>query len=154
LLLSSEELFPFLTPNYLLNIISCDLMFLSRLLFRYRLLISHCVNLIAFQDSPLGLGPFGLRWARPSGEKVFYFKIVQAHILKFSFFLFSLKFFDHLHHYKCCLLNKNCILCCFLRYMQMLFLHQQSMSNRSCISFDLLLYCKLIHLCTRHTSYL
>ena len=30
--------------------------------------------------------------ARPSGEKVFYFKIVQAHILTFSFFLFSLKF--------------------------------------------------------------
>ena len=28
LLLSSEELFPFLTPNYLLDIISCDLMFL------------------------------------------------------------------------------------------------------------------------------
>ena len=92
LLLSSEELFPFLTPNYLLNIISCDLMFLSRLLFRYRLLISHCVTLIAFQDFPLGLGPSGLRWARPSGEKVFYFKIVQAHILTFSFFLFSLKF--------------------------------------------------------------
>ena len=92
LLLSSEELFPFLTPNYLLNIISCDLMLLSITLFRYRLLISHCVTLIAFKDSPLGLGPLGLRWARPFGEKVFYFKIVQAHILKFSFFLFSLKF--------------------------------------------------------------
>jgi len=67
-------------------------MFLSRLLFHYRLLISHSVTLIAFQNSPSGLGPSGLRWARPSGEKVFYFKIVQAHILKFSFFLFSLKF--------------------------------------------------------------
>ena len=92
MLLSSEELFPFLTPNYLLYIISCDLMFLLRLLFHYRLLVSHSVTLIAFQDSPLGLSPSGLRWARPSGEKVFYFKIVQAHILKFSFFLFSLKF--------------------------------------------------------------
>ena len=92
LILGSEELFPFLTPNYLPNIISCDLMFLSRLLFRYRLLISHCVTLIAFQDFPLGLGPSGLRLARPSEEKVFFFKIVQAHILKSSFFLFSLKF--------------------------------------------------------------
>jgi hypothetical protein len=33
-----------------------------------------------FSGFSLGLGPFGLRWARPSGEKVFYFKIVQAHI--------------------------------------------------------------------------
>ena len=66
--------------------------FQSRLLFRSRLLISHWVTLIAFKDSPFRLGPSGLRWARPSGEKVFYFKIVQAHILTFSFFLFSLKF--------------------------------------------------------------